>query len=118
MEALVDEPIEEGQVVKTHTENVAQVLASNRFLKNAGLQVNDANSSSTTSYAARVRELEAEVLVEKQGNAALQGKIDVLEQKVLASEEARNKQLEEIEALKRHAEETDIILRHKFNVSK
>ena len=63
------------------------------------------------------QELEAEVQVEKQGAATLQEKFKVLLQKFVESEAARDKNLEEIEALKKHAEETDAILRRLFNVN-
>lgn len=107
----MDEPMEEGQMPKTPEEVVAQVLSSTKFLQNAGLQPVAAKRSSKSEYVARVQELEAEVLAEKQGAAALQDKVEVLEV-------ARDKQKEEIEALKKHAEETDALLRRLFNLNK
>ena len=104
MDAILNETIEEGQVPKTHEEDVSQVLGSTKFLQSAGLQPVAASKSSKSTYAARVRELEVDVQTEKQGAAALQEKFEVLEKKFVESEAARDKNLEEIEALKKHAE--------------
>ncbi|KAK3118655.1 hypothetical protein QOZ80_9BG0703300 [Eleusine coracana subsp. coracana] len=117
MEAIADEPVEDGQVPKTPEEVVAQVLASTKFLRSAGLQP-AANKSSKSVYAARVRELEAqlqELQAGKQDAVALQDQVVVLEQKLVELETTRDK---DIEALKKHAEETDAILRRLFNVNK
>ncbi|GJN09874.1 hypothetical protein PR202_ga27922 [Eleusine coracana subsp. coracana] len=103
MEAIMDEPEEQGEMSKTPEEVVAQVLSSTKFLQNAGLQSVAAKRSSKSEYVARVHELEAEVLAEKQGAAAQQDKVEVLEV-------PRDKQKEEIKALKKHAEENDAIL--------
>jgi hypothetical protein len=65
METLVAEPGVEGKESKTHTEAVAQVLASSKFLQNIGL-VPATKKSSNGSDPTRVAELEAELESEKQ----------------------------------------------------
>ena len=50
MVAIVAEHPEEGQVIKTPTEAVAQVLPSTKFLRNAGLEI-PAPKKSSSSYA-------------------------------------------------------------------
>lgn len=92
------------------------MLASPKFLQSAGSQ--PAARDKSSAYVTHVRELEAKVQTKEQDAAALQDKIVDLEQKVAESEAVRDKQHEEIEALKKHAEDTDAILRHFFMVNR
>jgi len=103
-------------------EVVAQVLPSSKFLRNVGLEPTFAKRSATA--VACVQELEIEVAAEKQGVAALrdqlhgqQDELDVLK-KVVESEEAREKYVEEIENLKKQAEETNTLLCRLFTLNK
>ncbi|TVU04268.1 hypothetical protein EJB05_50162, partial [Eragrostis curvula] len=98
MEAILAEPVEEGQVPKTPAEAITQVLPSTKFLQKIGQD--PASTKRSAKSAARVRELEAEVEATKQGAAALKDKIEELEKKVADSEEGRENQLGEIEELR------------------
>ncbi|TVU49927.1 hypothetical protein EJB05_01271 [Eragrostis curvula] len=98
MEAILAEPVVEGQVPKTPAEAIAQVLPSTKFLQKIGQD--SASTKRSAKSAARVRELEAEVEATKQGAAALKDKVEELEKKVADSEEGRENQLGEIEELR------------------
>jgi len=58
MESIVVAPVEDGQVVKTSAEVVAQVLPKSKFLQNIGLQLAAPKRSSKAINDARVIELE------------------------------------------------------------
>jgi len=117
MVAIVAEPPEEGQVTKTPTEAVAQVLTSTKFLRNVGLEI-PAPKKRTSAYA-QVQQLQAEVKLERQGSsAALQEKMDDqqteledLKLKFQESKAARENKRGEIESLKKQGEETNALLR-------
>ncbi|CAN6328961.1 unnamed protein product [Urochloa humidicola] len=78
MEAIIGEAAEEGQMQKTPTEAVAEVLpSSSSFLQNVGLeQEAPKRRAKSVAAAARVEELEAEVEAERQGSAVLRDKVD------------------------------------------
>ena len=80
MEAILDEPIEEGQVPKTPVEVITQVLPSTKFLKNADVQPPAATRAKTVAAAERVEYLEAKLAVEEQESASLKEKIAGLEE--------------------------------------
>ncbi|GJN06740.1 hypothetical protein PR202_ga24496 [Eleusine coracana subsp. coracana] len=114
MEAIVDQPVDEGEVPKTHVEAVAQVLSSTKFFQNVGLEPVASNRSAKAVVTAQVQELEAEVEAEKQGAATLKDKLEDLEQK---SEESRVKQVEEIEKLKKDNEEICALVQCLLNMN-
>jgi len=58
MESIVVAPVEDGQVVKTSAEVVAQVLSKSKFLQNISLQLAAPKRSSKAINDARVIELE------------------------------------------------------------
>uniref|UniRef100_A0A0A9DTU3 Uncharacterized protein n=1 Tax=Arundo donax TaxID=35708 RepID=A0A0A9DTU3_ARUDO len=112
MEAIMGEPVEEGQEPKSATEVVSQVLQSTKFLQNVGLESASSKKSCKAAVDARVQELEGALEIEKQGVADLREKIDgqqeeldTLKKQVQESEAARNKQLEEFENVKKASEE-------------
>ncbi|OEL24335.1 hypothetical protein BAE44_0014647, partial [Dichanthelium oligosanthes] len=109
MEAIVAAHAQEGQAPKT----VAQVLPSTKFLQNVGLEPATQKRSDTAAVTTRIQELHAEVASEKLGAASLRDQLDVqqdqleaLQLKVGESEEARERQREEIEIMKKQGEET------------
>ena len=123
MDTMMAQPTPEGEQPKTPAEVVAHVLPSSKFLRNVGLETTVPKRSATA--AARVQELEAEVAAEKQGAAALrdqlhgqQDELEVLKKKVEESKEAREKQAEQIENLKKQGEETNALLRRLFTLNK
>ena len=123
MDTMMAQPTPEGEQPKTHAEVVAHVLPSSKFLRNVGLETTVPKRSTTA--AARVQELEAEVAAEKQGAAALrdqlhgqQDELEVLKKKVEESKEAREKQAKQIENLKKQGEETNALLRRLFTLNK
>ncbi|KAF8723363.1 hypothetical protein HU200_021888 [Digitaria exilis] len=105
IEAVVAEPAEDGQVPKTPTEAVAQVLPKSKFLQNVGFEPVAPKRNAKSAVSACVQELEAEVELEKQGAAALRDELEILKLKAVESEDARQKQREEIEILKKQGEE-------------
>jgi hypothetical protein len=117
MEALVAEPGVEGKESKTPTEAVAQVLSSSKFLYNIGL-VHATKKSYNGGHPTRVAELEAELESEKQNSLEVRAQLDALKKKVEESEEARAKELENINDLQKGADETNALLRHLFSLNK
>jgi hypothetical protein len=115
MDTMMAQPTPEGEQPKTPAEVVAHVLPSSKFLRNVGLETTVPKRSATT--AARVQELEAEVAAEKQGAAALRDQLHG-QQDELESEEARERQAEQIENLKKQGEETNALLRRLFTLNK
>jgi hypothetical protein len=105
MKALVAEPKEEGKESKTPTEAVAQVLASSKFLQNIGLL--PATKKSGNGDPTCVVELEAELESEKQNSLEVRPQLDAIKKNVKESEEARAKELEKINDLKKGAYETN-----------
>ena len=67
MEAIAAQAPEEGQVVKTPTQVVAQVLPTSKFLQN--ISIESAAMKRSAEVATRVQELESELVVEKEGAA-------------------------------------------------
>lgn len=67
---------------------------------------------------ARVQDLEAELEAEKLGAAAVRDELEDLKKKVSESEEARSKELEEVEKLRMEARENNIILRRLLSLNK
>jgi len=123
MDTMMAQPTPEGEQPKTPAEVVAHVLPSSKFLRNVGLETTVPKRSATA--AARVQELEAEVAAEKQGAAALrdqlhgqQDELEVLKKTVEESEEAREKQAEHIENLKKQGEEINAFLHRLFTLNK
>lgn len=123
MDTMMAQPTPEGEQPKTPAEVVAHVLPSSKFLRNVGLETTVPKRSATA--AARVQELEAEVAAEKQGAAALrdqlhgqQDELEVLKKKVEESEEAREKQAEPIENLKKQGEKINALLHLLFTLNK
>lgn len=124
MEAIIADPVQEGQTPKTHIEVVSQVLPKSKFLQNVGLESATSKRSGKAVVAARVEELEAELEAEKQCAADLrdtldgqQDELDSLKKKVDESEEARKQQLEEIENLKKSSEETNALIRRLISLN-
>uniref|UniRef100_A0A0D3HLH5 Uncharacterized protein n=1 Tax=Oryza barthii TaxID=65489 RepID=A0A0D3HLH5_9ORYZ len=64
MEAIIDDPSQEGQEPKTHTEVVSQVMPKSKFLQNVDLESTAPKRSGKGVVVARVQELEAELEVE------------------------------------------------------
>ncbi|CAL5034206.1 unnamed protein product [Urochloa decumbens] len=125
MKAIVDEPTAEGQDPKSATEAVAAVLPKSKFLKNIGLQAPAPKKSATNAVHARVQELEAEVETERQGSAALRSQIEyqknqleALTSKFEGTEATNQKHQEELETLKKQAEEINSILRRLLSLNK
>ncbi|RLM94134.1 hypothetical protein C2845_PM08G15220 [Panicum miliaceum] len=97
---------------------VAEVLPTSKFLKNVGLESAAPKWSAKSAVSACAQELETEVESEKQGSASLKEKfnvqqyeLEVLNLKFGESEQARKKQLGEIEELKNQGDETNTLLR-------
>ncbi|CAO2041626.1 unnamed protein product [Urochloa humidicola] len=118
MEAIVAEPIEEGQDPNTATEAVAEVLPSSKFLQNAGLEIAAPKKSVAATVRARVQELQAEVRAEKGDSAALRCQIEsqlnaleCLKSKIEEIKVAKQKQ-QELDNLKKKGEETNSL--HRF----
>ena len=104
MESIAVAPVEDGQVVKTPAEVVAQVLPKSKFLQNIGLQLAAPKRSSKAINDARVIELEAEVAAGKQDKEELKDEMETLK-KVEESENERRRLLEETEQLKKAQDE-------------
>jgi len=105
MESIAAAPVEDGQVVKTPAEVVAQVLPKSKFLQNIGLQLAAPKRSSKAINDARVIELEAEVAAGKQDKEELKDEMETLKKKVEVSENERRRLLEETEKLKKAQDE-------------
>ncbi|XP_066382915.1 uncharacterized protein [Miscanthus floridulus] len=105
MESIAAAPVEDGQVVKTPAEVVAQVLPKSKFLQNIGLQLAAPKRSSKAINDARVIELEAEVAAGKQDKEELKDEMETLKKKVEESENERRRLLEETEQLKKAQDE-------------
>ncbi|CAM0146444.1 unnamed protein product [Urochloa decumbens] len=125
MKAIVDEPTAEGQDLKSATEAVAAVLPKSKFLQNIGLQAPAPKKSATNAVHARVQELEAEVETERQDSAALRSQIEyqknqleALTSKFEGTEAANQKHQEELETLKKQAEETNSLLPRLLSLNK
>ena len=104
MESIAAAPVEDGQVVKTPAEVVAQVLPKSKFLQNIGLQLAAPKRSSKAINDARVIELEAEVAAGKQ-DKELKDEMETLKKKMEESENERYRLLEETEQLKKAQDE-------------
>ncbi|WVZ90597.1 hypothetical protein U9M48_036882, partial [Paspalum notatum var. saurae] len=110
MESILDEPVDEGQLPKSAADIVAQVVPTGRkFLKNVGM-----NLSYKKSNCSQVKELQAELQIERQEKTELRQQLDDLK---MQSEAARAKQAEEIEALKRNSLENNSLLRQLLQFS-
>ncbi|XP_066382325.1 uncharacterized protein [Miscanthus floridulus] len=105
MESIAAAPVEDGQVVKTPAEVVAQVLPKSKFLQNIGLQLAAPKRSSKAINDAQVIELEAEVAAGKQDKEELKDEMETLKKKVEESENERRRLLEETEQLKKAQDE-------------
>ncbi|XP_066336071.1 uncharacterized protein [Miscanthus floridulus] len=105
MESIAAAPVEDGQVVKTPAEVVAQVLPKSKFLQNIGLQLAAPKRSSKAINDARVIELEAEVAAGKQDKEELKDEMETLKKKVEESKNERRRLLEETEQLKKAQDE-------------
>ena len=121
MESIAAAPVEDGQVVKTPAEVVAQVLPKSKFLQNIGLQLAAPKRSSKAINDARVIELEAEVAARKQDKEELKDEMETLK-KVEESENERRRLLEETEQLKKAQDElkkakdeTNVFFRRMFS---
>ena len=104
MESIAAAPVEDGQVLKTPAEIVAQVLPKLKFLQNIGLQLVAPKRSSKAINDAWVIELEAEVAAGKQDKEELKDEMETLK-KVEESENKRRRLLEETEQLKKAQDE-------------
>jgi len=70
MEAIAAQAPQEGQVAKTATQAVAQVLPTSKFLQNIGIEsTTTKRSAKAVEVAKRVLELESELVAEKEGAA-------------------------------------------------
>ncbi|CAD6248441.1 unnamed protein product [Miscanthus lutarioriparius] len=105
MESIAAAPEEDGQVLKTPAEIVAQVLLKLKFLQNIGLQLAAPKRSSNAINDARVIELETEVAAGKQDKEELKDEMETLKKKVEESENKRRRLLEETEQLKKAQDE-------------
>uniref|UniRef100_A0A0A9G9Q7 Uncharacterized protein n=1 Tax=Arundo donax TaxID=35708 RepID=A0A0A9G9Q7_ARUDO len=124
MEAIMTEPIEDGQQPKSATEAISQVLPSAKFLQNISLESAAPKKSCKAAVDARVQELEGALEIEKQGATNLreqldgqQQELDNLKKQVQDSEAKNAKHQEEIDILKtseeakKASEETNTFLR-------
>ncbi|WVZ49130.1 hypothetical protein U9M48_000511 [Paspalum notatum var. saurae] len=118
MEAIVAEPAVEGQEPKTPSEAVAQVLSSSKFLQNVGLEPTATKRNGKAIVAARIQDLEDELEAEKLGAAAVRDELEALKKKVSESEEVRSKESQEIENLRKEAQENNILLRRLLSLNK
>lgn len=122
MEAIVAQPVEDGQESKSPTAAVSEVLGeSTKFLERVGLET-PSHKNSRRGVSSRVEELEAELHIEKQGASQLrdqleaqQQDLDALKKKAEESEAAREKSLEELGFLKDKIADTDALLRRLLN---
>ncbi|RLN39235.1 hypothetical protein C2845_PM01G49160 [Panicum miliaceum] len=104
MEALLTRPVQEGELEKTCTEIVSQVLPkSSTFLRNVGLQQTVATPN---SIPPQMRELRAQLEAEKEESAGLWQKLQRLEAQAEESEAKSQKQAEEIDILKKATVDT------------
>jgi molecular chaperone GrpE (heat shock protein) len=104
MEAILREPLQEGEQEKTCTEIVAQVLSkSSTFLRNVGLQQPVATPKSVSP---QMQELQAQLEAEKEESAGLWLKVQRLEAQAEESEAKAQRQAEEIENLKKATADT------------
>ena len=100
MEAIVTEPPQGGQVAKTPTQAVAQVLPTSKFLQNIGIEsTTTKRCAKTAEVAKRVQELESELVAEKEGAAEVRVQMDDLKNQV-EERDARKKVEEETARLK------------------
>uniref|UniRef100_A0A0E0BAU9 Uncharacterized protein n=1 Tax=Oryza glumipatula TaxID=40148 RepID=A0A0E0BAU9_9ORYZ len=93
MEQQLAAPPEEGEEPKSATEVVADVLddstKKNMFLQNVGIQTARPRSS--------VQNVQAQLEVEKMANVELRAKVDDLERKAYETEQARLRDMEEMQ---------------------
>lgn len=95
MEAITAQAPQEGQVPKTPSQAVAQVLPTSKFLQNVGIESAAMKRSAKAAEAAkRVQELESELVAEKEGAAAVRVQMDDLKNQFEEERDAR-KNLEE-----------------------
>ena len=117
MEAIMADSAEEGDALKTPAETIAEVLPKTTFLRNAGLE---RKGRTTKAAAVRVEQLEGELHAERQVTLDLREKMECMVKQMEDSEArlrqmedteaARLKQLEEVENLKKVAEDTQSLL--------
>ena len=122
MEAIMEQPLPEGQQPKSSEAIVSEVLsqlnATSRFLHNVGIQ-SRSEGTSKTIVATCVQQLEETLHFEQEGAATFwqiiesqQQELQMLKQHVQEGEVARNKQLEQMEELKKKQQENEVILHH------
>ena len=106
MEAIAAEPPQEGQVAKTPTQAVAQVMPRSKFLQNVGIvSAATKKSAEAAEVAKRVHELESELIAEKEGAAEVRVQMVDLRNQVEEERDARRKVEEETERLKNQISE-------------
>uniref|UniRef100_A0A0E0E0V0 Uncharacterized protein n=1 Tax=Oryza meridionalis TaxID=40149 RepID=A0A0E0E0V0_9ORYZ len=118
MEAIIDDPLQDGEEPKNCNEVISQVMPKTNFLQNVGLESAAPKRNGKAIVAAWVQELEAELDAERQDTAKLREKLhgqqhelDSLKKKVDEAEAARMQQLEETERLQKSSDETNALLR-------
>jgi polyhydroxyalkanoate synthesis regulator phasin len=83
MEAIAAQAPQEGQVAKTPTQVVAQVLPTLKFLQNIGIESTTMKRSAKAAEVAKhIQELESELVVEKEGAAEVRAQMDDLKNQV------------------------------------
>jgi chromosome segregation ATPase len=106
MEAIAAQAPQEGQVAKTATQAVAQVLPTSKFLQNIGIEsAATKRSAKAAEVAKRVQELESELVAEKEGAAEVRVQMDDLKNQVEEERDARKKVEEETARLKNQISE-------------
>lgn len=118
MEAMVATPVEDGQLAKSATEVVFNVLpGSSKFLHNAGF-LPSSKRSNTGTVSARMQELESQLDNERREKDGLREDMDTLKAKSQASEATIANQSTEIADLKKSLAENSILLRQILSISR
>lgn len=115
---MVATPAEDGQLAKSATEVVSNVLpGSSKFLHNAGL-LPSSKRSNTGTVSARMQELESQLDNERREKDGLREDMDTLKAKSQASEATIANQSTEIADLKKSLAENSILLRQILSISR
>ncbi|CAN6362614.1 unnamed protein product [Urochloa humidicola] len=118
MEAIVAEPVQDGQQPKSSAEVVSEVLPqSSTFLRNVGLQLASKKSSGGT-VSVQVQDLQAQLEAEKQEATGLRQELHSLKLKAQESKATMERQSEEIESLKKTTQETNALLRQMISFNR
>ncbi|TVU40023.1 hypothetical protein EJB05_13468 [Eragrostis curvula] len=117
MEAMMTEH-PEGQDPKSPNEIFSEVLPRSKFLQTAGIVAAAPKRNGKAAVSSRVQELESELEAEKRGAAALRDQLDAQQLEMGDLKKHVQDSDAQIEALKKQAAETDIILRKLLMLNK